>query len=64
MVEASSVPTEDVQKEEKTEDKTPVSSNVAAEAPSKDVSIPAEDANIQPSSLHMENEDDEGDDLF
>lgn len=64
VVEAPSAPAEDVQKEEKVEDKTSVSFDVAAEAPSKDVSTPAEDANAQPSSLHMENEDDEGDDLF
>lgn len=62
--EAPSVPTEDVQKEEKTEDKTPVQSDVAAEAPSKDASTPTEDVNTQSSSLQMENEDDEGDDLF
>lgn len=64
VVEAPSAPAEDVQKEEKTEDKTPVSSDVAAEAPSKDISTPAEDVNTQSSSLQMKSEDDEGDDLF
>ena len=64
VVEAPSAPTEDVQKKEKTEDKAPVSSDVAAGAPSKDVSTPVEDVDTQSSSLQMESEDDEGDDLF